>query len=138
MQTTSITNDGNLLIMAGDFNGHVGQHHDGYSGVHGGHGYGTRNEEGSRLLEFCDATDLTICNTHFKKPASHLINYQSGENTSQIDYILTRTRDRQMEMNTKYFPGEECTTQHRLVTSDLGVKGRQTQTRQPGEGRYGS
>ena len=56
-----------------------------------------------------------------------MITYQSGENTSQIDYILTRTRDRQMVMNTKSFPGEECTTQHRLVTSDLRVRARRTQ-----------
>ena len=112
--------------LASNFNGHVGQHHDGYSGVHGGYGYGTRNEEGSRLLEFCDAIDLTICNTNFRKPASHLITYQSGENRSQIDYILTRTRDRQIVTNTKSFPGEECTTQHRLVTSDFRVRARQT------------
>ena len=73
LQITSKTNDGDFIIMAGDFNGHVGQHHDGHKEVHGGHGYGTRNEEGSRLLECCDANDLTICNTNFKKPTSHLI-----------------------------------------------------------------
>ena len=27
-------------------NGHVGQHQVGYTGVHGGYGHGTRNEEG--------------------------------------------------------------------------------------------
>ena len=48
---------------------------------------------------------------------------------SQIDYILTRKRDRQMVINTKSFPGEECTTQHRLVTSDIRVRARRTQRR---------
>ena len=32
-----------------------------------------------------------------------------------------------MVMNTKSFAGEECTTQHRLVTSDLRVRARRTQ-----------
>ena len=35
-----------MINKARAFNGHVGQYHDGYSGVHGGYGHGTRNEEG--------------------------------------------------------------------------------------------
>ena len=124
MQTTSLTNDNDLIFMDGDFNGYVGQYHDGFHGVHGGYCYGSRNEEGSRLLVFCDANDLTICNTNFKKPSSHLITYQSGEHTSQIDYILTRMQDRGMIMNAKAFPGEECITQHRLVISDFRLRAR--------------
>ena len=33
-------------------NGHVGRDADGYGGVHGGMGFGTRNAEGERILEF--------------------------------------------------------------------------------------
>ncbi len=127
LQTTSVINDSDVVITAGDFNGHVGQRHDGYYGVHGGYGYGVRNEEGTRLLEFCDANDLTICNTNFQKRDSHLITYQSGEHATQVGYILTRRRDRHLVVNTKSFPGEECTTQHKLVTSDMKIKARRTQ-----------
>ncbi|GKB39878.1 putative ribonuclease H-like domain-containing protein [Tanacetum coccineum] len=34
------------LILGGDLNGHIGATTKGYSGVHGGFGYGVRNEEG--------------------------------------------------------------------------------------------
>ena len=48
-------------------NGHVGKDADGYGGVHGGMGFGTRNAEGERIFEFCDAVGMVVCNTFFKK-----------------------------------------------------------------------
>ena len=66
-------------------NGHVGRDADGYGGVHGGMGFGTRNAEGERILEFCDAVGMVVCNTFFKKEDSKLITYQSGDNRSMID-----------------------------------------------------
>ena len=32
------------VFVCGDMNGHVGTESDGYHGIHGGHGYGQRNE----------------------------------------------------------------------------------------------
>ena len=48
-------------------NGHVGRDADGYGGVHGGMGFGTRNAEGESSLEFGDAVGMVVCNTFFKK-----------------------------------------------------------------------
>ena len=39
------------LVIGADMNGHVGSDANGYEGIHGGYGYGVRNEEGSRFLE---------------------------------------------------------------------------------------
>ena len=36
----------------------------GYEDVHGGNGYGLRNTEGKRILEFAVAHDLVVGNTH--------------------------------------------------------------------------
>ena len=33
-------------MIAGDFNGHVGQAAEGYERLHGGYGFGDRNREG--------------------------------------------------------------------------------------------
>ena len=41
----------------GDMNGHVGKEADGYHGVHGGNGFGSRNMEGELLLKFACAMD---------------------------------------------------------------------------------
>ena len=76
------------IFIGSDMNGHVGS--DGYGGVHGGMGFGTRNTEGERILEFGDALGMVVCNTFFKKEDSKLITYQSGDNRSMIDYLMVR------------------------------------------------
>ena len=67
-------------------NGHVGRDADGYGGM----GFGTRNAEGERILEFGDAVGMVVCNTLFKKEDSKLITYHSGDNRSMIDYLMVR------------------------------------------------
>ena len=47
-----------ILFLCGDFNGHIGKNADGYEGVHGGRGFGRRNMEGERILEFAVAHNL--------------------------------------------------------------------------------
>ena len=51
-------------------NGHVGRDADGYGGVHGGMGFGTRIAEGERILEFSDAVGMVVCNRFFKNEDS--------------------------------------------------------------------
>ena len=38
---------------------------DGYDEVHGGYGFGVRNVDGERVLEFCDAVSMAVTNTWF-------------------------------------------------------------------------
>ena len=56
-----------MVVVAGNLNGHVGQYADGYEGVHGGFGFGDRNAEGVRVLEFGDAMGMSVVNTALKK-----------------------------------------------------------------------
>ena len=58
------------IFIGSDMNGHVGRDSDGYGGVHGGMGFGTRNAESERILEFGDAVGMVVCNTFFKKEDS--------------------------------------------------------------------
>ena len=67
-----------IVLVSGDLNRHVGTSSSGYEGVHGGFGYGTRNPEGERILEFSDATEMIVANTMFKKRDSRLVTYKSG------------------------------------------------------------
>jgi len=59
-----------MVVFAGDMNGHVGRSNTGYAGVHGGFGYGVRNADRSRILEFAESFCLLICNTCFIKQDS--------------------------------------------------------------------
>ena len=60
-------------------------------------------------------------NSHFVKKDNHLITYQSGGCSSQVDYILFKKRDFKLVKDVKVIPGEECAAQHRLLVGDLKV-----------------
>ncbi|XP_071708680.1 uncharacterized protein [Rutidosis leptorrhynchoides] len=66
---------------------------EGYAGVHGGFGYGVRNEEGLSILEFAVAHDLAVVNSFFKKRDAQLATFHSGGHSTQIDYLLIRKGD---------------------------------------------
>ena len=118
--------DDNKFVILADLNGHVGSEAMGYEGIHGGWGYGTRNAEGERILEFALAMNMVICNTAFKKRESHLVTYRSGGSSSQIDYFLVRKSNRGLVKDTKVIPSEECVQQHKLLISDFRLRGGKT------------
>ena len=107
------------IFIGSDMNGHVGRDVDGYGGVHGGMGFGTRNAEGERMLEFGDVVGMVVCNTFFKKEDSKLINYQSGDNRSMIDYLMVMKTYCCLVKDVKVISSEECVPQHRIVIGRL-------------------
>ena len=46
---------------------HIAREAVGYKGVHGGYGYGQRNADGDRILDFTVANDFVIRNNFFDK-----------------------------------------------------------------------
>ena len=66
------------VFIGRDFNGRLGKEVVNYNSVHGGFGYGVRNESGEIFLEFALAQELIIANSIFRKKDEHLITYKSG------------------------------------------------------------
>nr|GEW55861.1 retrovirus-related Pol polyprotein LINE-1 [Tanacetum cinerariifolium] len=97
--------------------------------VHGGFGFGDRNEEGCTILEFATAHELVVANSFFKKSDAHLITFQNGVtapnyflewgHNTQIDYMLVRRGDLKACKDCRAYPGEACSSQHRLVIVDV-------------------
>ena len=112
--------DKEIAIPCGDWKGYVGRKAAEYESVHGGYGYGERNSEGDRVLDFAVANDFVIGNTFFDK--RDLITYQSGNVKTQMDFILLMKRNLKMAENIKVIPSEECVPQHRLLTCELRLK----------------
>ena len=108
--------------LCGDFNAHIGKEADGFEGVHGGYGYGIRNNEGLKMLEVLDAFDMTVCNTWFKKKEDDYITYASGGRTSCIDMFVVKSQHRKEVQNVKVIRSEVCVPQHYLVVADVVVK----------------
>jgi len=99
-------------------NGHVGSSNDCYDKTHGGSGYGDRNEDGFRILEFADGLNLAICNTLFMQQKSQLVTYAAGTVRSTVDYIIVRHKDKGKVRNVKVIGNEKCVPKHKLLVMD--------------------
>ncbi|KAK6762631.1 hypothetical protein RB195_023378 [Necator americanus] len=110
-----------VLLIGGDFNGHVGSRKDGFESCHGGYGHGARNEDGLRILEYTVASDLIIANTQYRKRKSHLITYTSGGRETQVDFWMLRRRDRRLLQDSKVIPTDHVAAQHQLLVTDLKI-----------------
>ena len=98
------------VLVSGDLNGHVGNLAGG-SQAHGGHGFGERDEDGTRILDWTAALDLCIANTWFPKRVSHLVTYSSGGRETQIDFWCVRRSSLKLVFNCKVIP-ETVSEQH--------------------------
>ena len=58
--------DSEILLVAGDLNGHIGEDRGDFEDVIEKYGFGVRNWEGERILDFCQSKKLRVVNTMFK------------------------------------------------------------------------
>ena len=81
-----------VLFIIGDWNAKVGSQET--TGVTGKFGLGVQNEEGQRLIEFCQKNALVIANTFFQQHKRILYTWTSpdGQYQNQIYYILCSQR----------------------------------------------
>ncbi|XP_050524774.1 craniofacial development protein 2-like [Daktulosphaira vitifoliae] len=111
---------GNMdVVIGGDMNGHVGNEWKGNERVHGGYGFSENNEAGERILDFAVSYDLAVVSTYFRKREEHYIIYKSGNNRSQIDYLMWKSESVKRVKNCKVILGESVTTQHRLMVMEF-------------------
>ncbi|KAK6751142.1 hypothetical protein RB195_002860 [Necator americanus] len=110
-----------VLLIGGDFSGHVGSRKDGFESCPGGCGHGAQNDDGLRILEYAVASDLIIANTQYRKRKSHLITYTSGGRETLIDFWMLRRRDRRLLQDSKVNPTDHIAAQHHLLVMDLKI-----------------
>jgi hypothetical protein len=92
------------LFIEEDLNGRVGIARRGFERVHGDFGYEKQNQEGEEILNFTVAYDLIVANTFFRKKKIPFNYFQQWPNSSQIDFILTRSEERPNYMDYKVIP----------------------------------
>ena len=111
-----------MLLICGNFNGHSGRAALGYEDIHGGYDFGKCNLDGKGILEFAVANKLVVGNSKFVKKDDHLITYQSGGCSSQVDCILLQCNKFHLVQDMKIILGEECITQHCLLIYNFKLK----------------
>ena len=81
------------IVLGADLNGHMGEENIGDEEIMGRYGAGTRNKEGSMIVDFAKRMDLAIVNTYFKKKHKHRVTYKSGAKSIQVDYMMTLKKE---------------------------------------------
>ena len=76
-----------MVVLAGDMNGHVGSNNVGCDGTHCSYRYGVRTADGSMILEFADGLILVICNALFMKQESKLVTCIAGSAKVQLTIL---------------------------------------------------
>ena len=111
-----------VLFIIGDWNAKVGSQET--PGVTGKFGLGMQNEEGQRLIEFCQENALVIANTLFQQHMRRLYTWTSpdGQHRNQIDYILCSQRWRTSIQSTKTRLGADCGSDHELLITKFRLK----------------
>ena len=83
------------------------------------HSFKTQNAADRKVLEFDITSSLSMGNTSFKKRNFHLVTYNSGDHSSQPNYIIHHKSFSSVVSNVKAIPNEACIQHHYLVVFDL-------------------
>lgn len=112
------------IYIAGDFNSRVGSKDVEYKEVIGKYGERTRNDNGKRMLEFCQIQDLIITNTCYQHKDIHKytrVQPSRGER-SIIDYIVVQKENRGNILDVKVRRGAEIYSDHFLLMARIRQK----------------
>ena len=111
-----------VLFIIGDWNAKIGSQET--LGVTGKFGLGVQNEEGQRLIEFCQENALVIANTLFQQQKRRLYTWTQpdGQHQNQIDYILCNQRWRSSIQSARTRPGADCGSDHELHIAKCRLK----------------
>uniref|UniRef100_A0A8D8L8K4 Craniofacial development protein 2 n=1 Tax=Cacopsylla melanoneura TaxID=428564 RepID=A0A8D8L8K4_9HEMI len=117
-----------ITVVMGDLNAKVGE--EKYKNISGQFGLGTRNDRGSRFLEFCEEHKLSIMNTFFKLPKRRLYTWRAPGDTyrNQIDYITINHRYKNSITSSKTLPGADVPSDHVLLLCEFKLRLKKVKT----------
>nr|XP_042717082.1 uncharacterized protein LOC122174765 [Chrysemys picta bellii] len=108
----------------GNLNAKVGKDNTNNDRAMGRHGCGTMNENGERLVDFCNMNDLIIGGTVFEHCEIHKLTWCSpnGRDKNQIDHIMISGKWRHSLTDVKVRRGADVGSNHHLVTASIKLK----------------
>ena len=128
---------GDLLVVMGDMNARVGDDTSIWGEVLGRYGEEVCNENGRRLLQFCNEYNLWISNTWFPHKRIHKYTWECRGRglRSLIDYFLVGKEARKQVMDVKAVRGAEIGSDHYLVLMKIKLKARRVKNSSQVRGR---
>ncbi|XP_061176934.1 craniofacial development protein 2-like [Saccostrea echinata] len=113
-----------VLLILGDLNAKVGTNNEGKESIMGKYGCGVINNNGSRLVDFCQENKLVIGGTIFQHKNIHKLTWTSpdGHTRNQIDHVLINKRWRGTLQDVRALRGADVGSDHTLVLVKLKLK----------------
>jgi len=111
--TSSVPN-GDIIIIAGDWNARTGPGDNLARPILGKYALGTRCLNGERLLNFASSNRCIVTNTRFQLPLHHLITWYSNDVVTkhQLDHMLIRSRWASCILDCRPYRGAETGQEH--------------------------
>ena len=118
------THKHDIKIVMGDFNAKVGKYEESRREIMGRHGVGTMNNNGEKVINFCEQNNLVITGTCFPHKRIHLATWKSpdGKITNQIDHVLISQQHRTYVMDTRVMRGADVASDHYLLRTKIRLK----------------
>ena len=107
------------IVLGADLNGHVCEGNIRNEEIMGRYGDGTRNKEGSKVVDFRKSIDLAAVNTYFKKKDEHRVTYKSGGKSTLVDYVMCRRSNLKEMCDCKVILNECVAKQHCMVVCKM-------------------
>jgi hypothetical protein len=122
-----------IIILAGDFNVRLGKdkrltnrriignncYHD------------ITNENGQRLIDLCEATDLRTAHTHFANRRSRLQTYKDPkDNYFQLDHIMINMKWWKSIKNCRSYNSIDIMSDHKIVCANFRLKSAEDQLKE--------
>ena len=114
-----------IKILMGDLNAKISQKRDGFQNVIGPYGSARdTNDNGERLLSFCNTNGFIIGNTQFQHKKIHKNTWRSsnGYVFNEIDYICISNKWRRALRDVRTYRGADIGTDHYLVAAKIQLR----------------
>ena len=114
-------NSNGKIFILGDLNGRVGKRDNTYNKVLGPYGEDIRNNNGKRILEFCQVQDFLVTNSFFQHKDTNKYTREviSRKEKSIIDYILVQRENRRLITDVKVNKEAEIFSDHYLLAAKV-------------------
>ena len=108
-------------LVIGDFNAQLGNDTAAWKPALGKHAVGELNENGSRLLTFCNENDLVVGSSMFDHKNIHKLTWRSpdGKTRTQIDHTMINRRWRRSLEDVRVYRGATVGGDHDLAISKV-------------------
>ena len=104
------------IVLEAHLNGHMGEGNIADEEIMGKCGAGTRNREGSMVVDFAKRMDLVIVNIYFKKKDEHMVTYKSD---GKVDDVMCRRRNLKEMCDCEVIVNECIAKQQRMVVCKM-------------------